>query len=218
MNEEAKKFRKKIKKAIPVVLATSMLIGYNPNDSKANSSIAIEISDDKFEKILEKYIKNSNVRLTTEEENYIVQHIEEIVENLTNCVDVEILKSVNQNSDNYYNQVDYIRNEKLENFIVVMSNEGKKLEIEAKSKEEKQEVIMQDIISILVSDMRELKGMPKMLGDSMLEREGIRNTLKIAKDINKILDYGEIQYDEREGRIEIKQKEKDEKTIEMDER
>ena len=113
MNERAKGFRKKIKRTIPAVLAASMLVGCNIKDTKATPNIAIEVSNDKFQEILRKYMNNANLRLTNEEEDYMLEHIEEIVENLTNGVDNEILKAVNQSSDNYYNKVDYIRNEEL---------------------------------------------------------------------------------------------------------
>lgn len=218
MNERAKGFRKKIKRTIPAVLAASMLVGCNIKDTKATPNIAIEVSDDKFQEILRKYMNNANLRLTNEEEDYMLEHIEEIVENLTNGVDTEILKAVNQSSDNYYNQVDYIRNEELENFIVVTSNEGKELKIEAQNKETEQEIMAQDVIGMLVTDVKALKDMPEILEDSILRREGMRDTLKIAKEINRIFNYGEIQYDKKEGRIEIQPKKKENKGIEKNER
>lgn len=203
MKQENKQnnFKKRLKVILGTgAIATSVaLTGCNQNQKPYQASI--EIQDNKFEKILQKYVKNYSL-LQREEYQYIIENMDEISEQIIKGIDSKILETMNKNEAIYTN-IEYEKDEEYNYYIKAKKTNGKtdKIKINGERENEIKDTAVDLVKNILQLEEAEKENQKPV--SMIMEEDRATMILLSTKDISEIFKYNEIEYEK--GEIKLKQ-------------
>lgn len=203
------------------IFATGILLTgcNNPNDNIKDINTNIEIKDDRFEKILKKYIKNSH-NIKREDEEYISENIEIFSKEVIEQINSEILKTVNKDEKKYID-VEYkskiikpsLKPEYIKLVIQLKTVDNNYVEIEANSDlEEGQKYSIEQLVDAILQ-LEKLTNSEDKEFQLLMESGRVETLLYNTKILNDILENSNIKYNNKKIELEGIRKEKEELEI-----